>query len=520
MKSIFVSKSKIVFYFLSLLLPLTVYSQTLELRTQENGSKLILQQKETSVVRIIPSSGINYDLDFDMGQPNEERLNGINSLNWELKFSASGKVFKDVSFATPLVGYIVTELGAVYKTTDGGNNWTSVMNLGFPYYWYGVDALTLDTLVISGFDNQGNIHSGVVRWSFNGGTSWTSDIILRIPSGVGWLSHIHFFDSNKGIVSAEFSGGMHYTTNGGKDTTSWQYVQINSDLGWFAGNIDTDSSGNIFTTGIHFAHSSDYGLNWTSAPSADAVFDGGVDFLEDLLMGMTGGGQISAPVSGWTHKTTDGGQSWSQRLYSFPYPIRAVKLFNDTLGLAFGGNLYQEAGGVYITTDGGGNWNLDISTLAEMFSYDVVSTSPNSIDVWCVGSTGGSTGFTGKLYKTSIGTVVGIDDENIKPDNFQLFQNYPNPFNPNTVISYQLPVTGNVTLKVFDILGNEVATLVNEEQAPGVYEVEFNIHSDESQNLTSGIYFYQLRVRGPEINSKKGQAGQGMIETKKMILLK
>jgi hypothetical protein len=75
----------------------------------------------------------------------------------------------------------------------------------------------------------------------------------------------------------------------------------------------------------------------------------------------------------------------------------------------------------------------------------------------------------------------------LTPKEFVLYQNYPNPFNPKTVISYQLPVTGNVTLKVYDILGNEVATLVNEEKQPGVYNIEFN-----SENLSSGIYIYQL----------------------------
>jgi hypothetical protein len=89
---------------------------------------------------------------------------------------------------------------------------------------------------------------------------------------------------------------------------------------------------------------------------------------------------------------------------------------------------------------------------------------------------------------------------------FNLSQNYPNPFNPNTVISYQLPVTSNVTLKVYDVLGNEIATLVNEEKQPGVYEVEFNTSSIKDLP-SSGIYFYQLR------------AGD-YTETKKMILLK
>ena len=82
----------------------------------------------------------------------------------------------------------------------------------------------------------------------------------------------------------------------------------------------------------------------------------------------------------------------------------------------------------------------------------------------------------------------------LTPKEFVLYQNYPNPFNPNTVISYQLPVSSNVTLKVYDILGNEVTTLVNGEKQPGVYEVEFNSHSGEVRNLTSGVYFYQLKA--------------------------
>jgi len=91
---------------------------------------------------------------------------------------------------------------------------------------------------------------------------------------------------------------------------------------------------------------------------------------------------------------------------------------------------------------------------------------------------------------------------------YSLEQNYPNPFNPNTVISYQLPVTGIVTLKVFDFLGNEIATLVNEEKPEGEYEVEFN-----GAGLTSGVYFYKLQVYAPERTGS-------FVVTKKMMLIK
>ena len=76
---------------------------------------------------------------------------------------------------------------------------------------------------------------------------------------------------------------------------------------------------------------------------------------------------------------------------------------------------------------------------------------------------------------------------NIAPVEFLLDQNYPNPFNPNTTIRFSIPRSGLVTLKVFDIMGKEVAALVNEAKAPGNYEVEWN-----ASNLPSGVYFYKL----------------------------
>jgi hypothetical protein len=89
------------------------------------------------------------------------------------------------------------------------------------------------------------------------------------------------------------------------------------------------------------------------------------------------------------------------------------------------------------------------------------------------------------------------------PSSFALKQNYPNPFNPTTTITYELSSRGSVSLKIYDALGREVATLVNKEQTAGTYAVPFNaIH------LTSGVYFYRLKVSGM------------YTETKKLVLLK
>ncbi len=118
------------------------------------------------------------------------------------------------------------------------------------------------------------------------------------------------------------------------------------------------------------------------------------------------------------------------------------------------------------------------------------------------------------ILKLSPFTSTSIETENANVLDFQLFQNYPNPFNPSTKIKYNIPnvisTEGrnlNVILKVFDVLGNEVATLVDEEKSAGNYEVDFTVGRNSSSATASGIYFYQLK------------AGS-FISTKKMLLLK
>jgi hypothetical protein len=99
--------------------------------------------------------------------------------------------------------------------------------------------------------------------------------------------------------------------------------------------------------------------------------------------------------------------------------------------------------------------------------------------------------------------TVGIDPVNAEiPDRFSLFQNYPNPFNPMTKLKFQMPDKGFVKLTVFDVLGKEIETLVNEELHAGIYEYEWN-----ALTLPSGIYLYKLTA-------------DKFTETKKMVLIK
>ena len=148
----------------------------------------------------------------------------------------------------------------------------------------------------------------------------------------------------------------------------------------------------------------------------------------------------------------------------------------------------------------GGEWNY-LSTV-NLFSSGVIKISVGDV------ANGQVVADAFRIIYT--GNPVGVEENSFSPSEFQLFQNYPNPFNPSTTIGWQMAVGSHVTLKIYDVLGNEVATLVNEEQQAGKHFVTFDAtnHSQLTTNkLASGIYYYRL------------QAGQKS-QTKGMIFLK
>lgn len=137
-------------------------------------------------------------------------------------------------------------------------------------------------------------------------------------------------------------------------------------------------------------------------------------------------------------------------------------------------------------------------------------TSNDPPDLGGIGLRQGTNGMTGTVDGIRVAdswstlftaTSVEDNDPNL-PSNYELSQNYPNPFNPETVISYQLPEIGHVTLKIYNTLGEEVALLVNENKSPGYYKVNF-----DGSKLTSGIYFYTIQTNG-------------FTQSKKMLLIK
>ncbi|MDZ7626437.1 MAG: T9SS type A sorting domain-containing protein [Ignavibacteriaceae bacterium] len=172
-------------------------------------------------------------------------------------------------------------------------------------------------------------------------------------------------------------------------------------------------------------------------------------------------------------------------------------IYVSFFGFAVGDN-----GLILETTDAGENWTMNS---VQLTTNDLLAVHISGGGVeWGPGLAVGENK-TALLYPI----VVSVDAQTKIADDFQLYQNYPNPFNPTTKIKFTIPyiethrdASLHVTLKVYDILGNEIATLVNEEKLSGTYEIEFN-----ATGLPSGIYFYQLKT-------------DSFIQTRKMVYLK
>ncbi len=178
---------------------------------------------------------------------------------------------------------------------------------------------------------------------------------------------------------------------------------------------------------------------------------------------------------------------------------------------------YPTSGSSKIVKDSQGNIYVS-GTTESRYSYLLIKYNSSGNLVWTAYYYGGSGGVAtaialdrnNNLYVTGgvsqkmltvkfSQTLTGIGQVGSEiPEQFSLSQNYPNPFNPNTVIRYSLSVAGMTNLKIFDVLGKEIATLVNEQMKPGTYEVEFN-----ATNYPSGVYFYSLYLNGELRDSKK-----------------
>ena len=414
---------------------------------------------------------------------------------WIINTSPSPSSFNSIYFVTKNIGILTTST-AIYKTTDRGVSWNkieldSTFNL---YNIFFVDSLT-------GFISGSKGGNGVILKTINCGITW--DII---PVGFGNVFFDASFISNKvGWIFGEVGslvGKIGKTTDGGLTWTDLQTDAFGPLLsGCFVDSLNGWSGGEKPT----LIRTTDGGRNWLAIDtlfmrSDSAVPIRSIHFIDDNYGWIVGG--IAEYNAIW--KTTSGGKSWTHRLIKpkIPQPDFGVARLNDVFftdqfnGYVVGRDISsgKNNGLILYSADGGESWVVqDKKNASELNSVMFLTDSIG----WTVGDQG-----------TILSTVNrGISFVNYNKNKLlilSIFQNFPNPFNPVTKILFELPQSQFTTLSVYDNLGRTVCCLINEILSKGNHSVIFDA---QSYNLSSGIYFYQIRTEYFSI-------------TKSMILIK
>jgi hypothetical protein len=375
----------------------------------------------------------------------------------------------------------------VCLSTNNGTNWKTLNNgLNFYYYEYGYNfppqrstfhtIAYLDTNLFVGSWGCG------VFLSTNNGTSWSAvNDGLADLDGKAFVTSLVVSKSNAdgtNLFAGTF-GGVYLSTNNG---TNW--IRLGDNV--FEPLIISDT--NLFAGGYFgVCISINNGKNWTAINNGLPVQSGVTAFT--VSPNGIGGLNLFAAF-GWdgVYLSTNNGSKWIEANNGIMY--------NNVLCLtSFGTNIFAGTNnGVFLTTNNGKNW---ISENSGLITYqDYVIQALVVLDSLLFAGTPNS------VLRRPISEMVSSILNPELPSQFILNQNYPNPFNPTTTINYSVPKSGIVKIKVYDLLGREVATIVNENKPAGNYNIEFN-----ASKLTSGIYFYRM------------EAGS-FSQTKKLLLLK
>jgi photosystem II stability/assembly factor-like uncharacterized protein len=346
----------------------------------------------------------------------------------------------------------------IYRTTNGGVSWANQWSLAgsFPD---GVKMFS-PSYGIAICDPTASGQPYQFRYTTNGGTNWLLSPTSPIAtSEFGVINAFEFIDTNMIWVGA--------ANTVASATTCKIYRTVNGINGTWLNTV-VPGTGN--TSGLYY----------------QAVA------FTDKNNGMAGSNANNIV------KTTDGGLTWTAVTPPSNMPTFAVINAN---ALKDGSNIIrmslQSATTGYhsfLTTNYGAAWTEE--TLPSQGTTNGIQHM-NFLNK-NLGFAGGKAGTILKF-----GTPTGVQPENNLPENFRVSQNYPNPFNPSTVIEYQLPKSSMVTLKVYNTLGQEVASLVNGLVNAGTHKAQFN-----AAGLSSGIYYYVIK------------AGENFVQSKKMILIK
>ena len=388
---------------------------------------------------------------------------------WTALNSGIQSTLSEVFFLDNQTGFIIG-WSCFIKTTNGGLNWDTLSRPVPPSFPNSMHFFNASTGLACGY--------GWISRTTTGGMNWN----ILFNNHLYPFAMFSFNNNDTGICCGDM-GANYYTTNGGSIwSLGGPYITGLYMFSCFMLNNLTGYCGGYNSyVPQNFGKTTNGGINWVYSQLGGTSY--GIHFFDDQ------NGIVAQSLE--ILRTTNGGVSWSSQ--QFPNVLYSLDFPSASIGYCVG--LY---GYIIKTTNGGVNWNQQISgtsnTLTSVYFVDTVL--------------GFAVGGNGTLLKTTNGGVTGISGWTGEvPDDFRLFQNYPNPFNPATKIKFDIPPSKgargmNVKLVIFDVLGREITTLVNEQLSPGTYKVQW-----DASSYPSGVYFYKLVTNDYS-------------ETRKMVLIK
>jgi photosystem II stability/assembly factor-like uncharacterized protein len=343
----------------------------------------------------------------------------------------------------------------ILKSTNGGSTWSIV-----PFSTTSTTTLNCIQMVDN---NTGFVCGtyGAVYRTTNGGNNWDS-IIVEGSTSSATFKKIDFINANTGWVFTTFtstitdSATIFKTTNAGVNWTK-QYLAASSssNRGVYGADMLDANTGWLISYQPRPWRTTNGGANW----AIDSISDGFTGFMYDIQMFSATSGYIVGS-SGRMYKLT-AANVWD----TVSIPTRNFTNYSLSFTDKNNGYIFGTSGTCFSTTTAGATWNIVNTTGATMYNGYMTS----DLKAFCVGS-------SGYIFKNNnVLTGIAGNNEPLIPTRYSLEQNYPNPFNPTTTIKFGLPKLSVVTIKVYDITGREIMKLVNNQTMnPGVQNVTFN----------------------------------------------
>ena len=398
--------------------------------------------------------------------------NALSQNFWTRIQSPTDKYLRTLCFLDSLRGWVAGDSGMIFYTDDGGNNWQQ-QQIGSNYTI--MDLFFLNDSVGWGiaWDEvfADRFYGTYILKTSDAGQTWLAE---RYREDAVFLKAIYYLDTLKGFMGG-YPGNFLRTSDGG---INWENAIIDS--GFFS-----------YFPPIHFNFFNEFygiacggiidiqGVVWRTTNGGESWISHGVGsepihsihFFDSLnVMGVGGDYEYGAS----TIRSTNAGETWNYQELGIFGAATALSFRTSTEAWA----PLSFAATIMVTYNAGLSWT-DSATVDNSRIYDLVFTDS---------LTGYAVGEDGVILKYKFQNPVSVTESILNsPEDFILYQNYPNPFNPSTNIKYSIPADGIVTLKVYDVLGKEVSTLVNEYKQAGTFDVVF-----DGSNLASGVYYYQL----------------------------